>query len=147
MKWWAISVHQHKTCSTPSAQTQRAILAQNQVLPSAFRCHHSRAEARYPVPGYSPKCSVWITNWAIAAHPWKHRHCDAVGQGLNSVQGLSLDEIVKKIGTVFLALALKKSCLVEGMPECTDSSGQMCQGGCRATRIWDRTASSPSQKQ
>jgi len=32
---------------------------------------------------------------------------DAAGQGFRLAQGLSLDEIVKKNGTVFLVLALK----------------------------------------
>lgn len=38
-----------------------------------------------------------LRNRVIAAHAWKHRCCDAVGQGLKLVQGLSLDETVKNL--------------------------------------------------
>lgn len=80
-----LRAHKHKA----------AILARNQVLPGTFCCHRAGAGARYPVPGCSPKHSVWATAWVTVALPQKNRHRNAAEQGLKLVQGLTLDKTVK----------------------------------------------------
>lgn len=133
-----LRAHKHK----------RAILAGNQVLPSAFCCHRVGTGARYPVPGCSAKHSVWITTWVTVALPPKNRHGHAAGQGLKLLQGLPLDKIVKNQNSPSGFGIKNQSCLAEGTPECFYGSGQMCQGGHRAARrIWDQTANCAAQRQ
>lgn len=52
----------------------------------------------------------------------------------------------KKTGTVLVVLALKQSCLAQGVIEYAGGSGWN-QEGQWAARIWDWTTNSPSQKQ
>lgn len=92
-KGWGTSVLQHKPCSFPSAQTQRAALAHSQGLPSAFCCpFYTFSSARLSMECAHPKaqrvqCTGARPEGGSEPFPWWN---------------------CKKIGTVLVVLALKK---------------------------------------
>lgn len=96
---------EHKPCWIASAQTQRAVPAHTQGLPSAFCCAFcTLSSARL-----SLECGVWATTGAMVAHPQKHRGCNAPGQSLKVAQSLSLDGAVRKLEQSLWVVALKKN--------------------------------------
>lgn len=98
---------EHKPCWIPSAQTQRAVPAHTQGLPSALCCAFcTLSSARL-----SLECGVWAMTGVMVAHPQKHRGCNTPGQSLKVAQGLSPDGTVRKLELSLWVLALKKKIL------------------------------------